>query len=114
MQEHSASTEASGSPSVTGSSRPASVPSVTALTSSTSEIGAPATSSAEYIVGEIMRHKRGVIAAVFMVLIIVVGGGYLLYRLSGQRRPNQPQSMKITRLTDSGNATAAAISPDGN
>ena len=78
---------------------------------------APSTSSAEYIVGEIRRHKQGVLITA-AVLLLIIGG--LAYGLIGLWRHQQPrakvssQSMKITRLTDSGNATAAAISPDGN
>jgi len=78
---------------------------------------APSTSSAEYIVGEMRRHKRGVLITAAVVLLIIGG---LSYGLIGLWRHQQPrakvssQSMKITRLTDSGNATAAAISPDGN
>jgi eukaryotic-like serine/threonine-protein kinase len=75
------------------------------------------TSSAEYIVGEIKRHKRAVLVTAAIGLIVLGG---LVYGLLGLLSRQQPaakfsaQSMKITRLTDSGNATAAAISPDGN
>ena len=78
---------------------------------------APSTSSAEYILGEIRRHKQGVLITA-AVLLLIIGG--LAYGLIGLWRHQQPrakvssQSMKITRLTDSGKATAAAISPDGN
>src|SRR6266404_646230 len=91
--------------------------SVDALTDSTKESAAPATSSAEYIVREMRRHKQGVLITA-AVLLLIIGG--LAYGLIGLWRHQQPrakvssQSMKITRLTDSGNATAAAISPDGN
>lgn len=75
------------------------------------------TSSAEYIVGEIKRHKRGVLVTA-AIGVIMLGG--LVYGLIGLWRHPQPtakfsaQSMKISLLTDSGNATAVAISPDGN
>src|SRR5204862_5485736 len=91
--------------------------SVDALTGGTKESAAPATSSAEYILGEVRRHKQGVLIAAAVVLLIISG---LAYGLIGLWRHQQPrakvssQSMKITRLTDSGKATAAAISPDGN
>jgi len=91
--------------------------SVDALTGGTKESAAPATSSAEYILVEIKRHKQGVLITA-AVLLLIIGG--LAYGLIGLLRHQQPrakvssQSMKITRLTDSGIATAAAISPDGN
>ena len=75
------------------------------------------TSSAEYLVGKIGQHKRGFVITA-AVLLLMLGG--LFYGLIELWRHNQSgptlssQSMKITRLTDNGKATAAAISPDGN
>jgi serine/threonine protein kinase len=91
--------------------------SVDALTGGTKESVARATSSAEYLIDRISGHKQGVLITTAVLLLIIVG---LAYGLIGLWRHEQPrakvssQSMKITRLTDSGNATAAAISPDGN
>jgi serine/threonine protein kinase/Tol biopolymer transport system component len=113
LREHSISHNAS----LDESTKSGPLVSVDALTAGTKESAAPATSSAEYIVGEIRRHKRGVLITTTVLLLIIVG---LAYGLIGLWRHEQPrakmssQSMKITRLTDSGNATAAAISPDGN
>jgi Tol biopolymer transport system component len=82
---------------------------------STNAIVSPQTSSAEYLVGEIKRHKLSVLVFLSALLVIAVSGGYLLYRSLGQRQVELRQSsMKIIRLTDGGNVTAAAISPDGN
>ena len=79
------------------------------------------TSSAEYLINQIKQSKWGVISATAMLLIATIGGGFVLYRLLGQRlfgQPPQPfatsPSMTINRLTNSGRATAAAISADGN
>lgn len=91
--------------------------SVDSMTSGTKEISAPATSSAEYIVGEIRRHKKGVLITSAILLLIIGGLAYGLIALLRRPQPRakvSTQSMKVTRLTDSGNATAAAISPDGN
>jgi eukaryotic-like serine/threonine-protein kinase len=113
LREHSISYHAS----LGESTRSGSLVSVDALTGGTKESAAPATSSAEYIVSEIRRHKRGVLITA-AVLLLMIGG--LAYGLIGLWRHQQPkpkvssQAMKITRLTDSGKATAAAISPDGN
>jgi serine/threonine protein kinase/sugar lactone lactonase YvrE len=113
LREHSVAPQASDDESVT-SGQSAIAPTGTG---STREIAAPPTSSAEYIVGEIRRHKRGVVIAVAVLLLTTVGIAYgliELWRRSQSRPVTSSRSMKITRLTDSGNATAAAISPDGN
>jgi serine/threonine protein kinase/Tol biopolymer transport system component len=73
----------------------------------------PTASSAEYIVSEIKRHKRGVLVALAMLILAGAGVGYWLYRFIGQKRPPTPQAMNITRLTNTGKASRAVISPDG-
>lgn len=80
-------------------------------------------SSAEYVVEQIKAHRKGLAVALALILLFVVLplGGYALYRLwSVHRHPEgvaaQPlsfQNAKITRLTTTGRATSAAISPDG-
>jgi eukaryotic-like serine/threonine-protein kinase len=76
---------------------------------------ARATSSVEFLVSEITKHKRG--AMLFgSVLILLLGGvSYVLYRLPSQ--PEQSvapfQTVKMTRVTSTGKAKDAAISPDG-
>lgn len=113
LRQHSLAAQASDVESVT--SRQSTI--APAGNGSTREIAAPPTSSAEFIVGEIRRHKRGVVIAIAALLLTTVGVAYGLFELwrHSQSRPvTSSRSMKISRLTDSGNATAAAISPDGN
>lgn len=71
-------------------------------------------SSAEYVVGEIKRHKKGFIFALFLVLI-VLGGGYVLYRFiaTPKTQPAHFQNIKLTRVTSEGNVDSVTISPDG-
>jgi eukaryotic-like serine/threonine-protein kinase len=76
------------------------------------------TSSAEYLVGEVKRHKGIAAMIAALALIVVAGGGFALYKLLGARsEPSKPfaisPNMKIVRLTASGKAVNAAISPDG-
>jgi serine/threonine protein kinase/Tol biopolymer transport system component len=70
-------------------------------------------SSAEYLVTGIKRHK----AATFIViaLLAIAGIGYGIYRHYGNQRKNAPSfaSVRLQRLTTTGKATLAAISPDG-
>ncbi len=73
------------------------------------------TSSIEYVVGEIRKHKRG--AALFGIALVLTlaGAGYVLFRLFN--RPASAilpfQSTKMSRLTATGKVKDAAISPDG-
>lgn len=76
------------------------------------------TSSAEYLVGQIKLHRKGVVAAVAAVLAFVSIAGIWAYKSYWQSDPSkQPvtplRTMKITRLTSSGKASQAVISPDG-
>jgi len=79
-------------------------------------------SSAEYVAGEIKRHKSAAIGIV--VLVALVGGialsliGFGIYKYLAQRgepkkTPLASANMKITRLTTNGKTENAAISPDG-
>ncbi|HEV2714288.1 MAG TPA: serine/threonine-protein kinase, partial [Terriglobales bacterium] len=86
----------------------------------TASIPAPhPTSSAEYLVGEIKRHKAGigVIAALIVLGLGAVGIG--IYKLATSNKATGPPAIKFTRLTTGGkigNETitgGAAISPDG-
>jgi WD40 repeat protein len=74
---------------------------------------AHSTSSAEYIVGEIRRHKKGVaLALVSLALVAALAFGWYRFAQRGAMKPAS-QAMKITRLTSTGKASDAAISPDG-
>ncbi len=90
-----------------------------ASVSRTAEMGAPkSTSSAEYIVSEIKSHPTllwlvGAITLVALSIVILV-----VYRWSAAENPPNKafdlgRNMKIARLTSSGTANKAAISPDG-
>jgi serine/threonine protein kinase len=74
---------------------------------------AHATSSAEYIVNEIKRHKT----AALLALLVVAGVGlaYAAYRFPWQMKSRVAhfQNMKITSVTNEGNVGAVTISPDG-
>ena len=67
-------------------------------------------SSAEYLIGEIKRHKRGAALVLGVVLLTLSGLAIVLYKSWTRGRPS---NYRITKLTNSGNASEAAISPDG-
>jgi serine/threonine protein kinase/Tol biopolymer transport system component len=70
-------------------------------------------SSGAVILAEARRHK-GVLALMLVGLaLLMVALGTYFFRLSGRRSEWNPQAMKISRVTQSGNATNVAISPDG-
>lgn len=74
------------------------------------------TSSADVIISEIKHHKRAALLVGAAIVVVIVGLAFGLYKLIGQKQPGPVtplQSMKFTRLTTSGKATFAAISPDG-
>ena len=75
------------------------------------------TTSAEYLVSEVRRHKRGVILAL-IASVLVVAGVVLGLKYIGRNQPatkTEPfGKIKLTRLTTTGKARLfAAISPDG-
>ncbi len=61
--------------------------------------------------GEIKPLQR---LAIIGLAVIISVGAFLLYRFLGQNRAAPPfQNTRIAKLTTTGNATSAAISPDG-
>jgi len=72
-------------------------------------------SSAEYIFEEIKRHKTVASVVVALALLVIAGIGYGIYKWTAKQSKPAPsfQSAKFTRLTTSGKASDAAISPDG-
>ncbi len=72
-------------------------------------------SSAEYIFGGIKRHKIVASVVVALLALALTGIGYVIYKwVAKQSNPAPPfRSVKLQRLTTSGKASDAAISPDG-
>ncbi|HEX6127322.1 MAG TPA: protein kinase [Pyrinomonadaceae bacterium] len=117
--------EQSVQPAVTGETRTGRI-SIVEVTDEpvirTSELtGSQPTSSAEYIVNQIKLHRKRLTVAAAAFLAVLAGvtyGGIRLYSSYLQRdsskQPTAPlQTMKIARLTSSGKASQAVISPDG-
>jgi len=71
------------------------------------------TSSAEYIVNNLRKHKSSVLIALSLVVLSLIGFGYGVYRLASRERPSL-KVMSVSRFTATGKAVHAAISPDGN
>jgi eukaryotic-like serine/threonine-protein kinase len=73
------------------------------------------TSSAEYLIGEIRKHKAGAVAALSLFVAALAGAGYGIYRWGAE--PGNPavsfQSAKFARLTGTGKVLGVGVSPDG-
>jgi len=75
-------------------------------------------SDSQVVAGVLQRHRREVLAAVALLLVLLAAAGYGVYHLL--HRPASPgtagaphENMQITRLTTRGNVRRAVISPDG-
>jgi serine/threonine protein kinase/Tol biopolymer transport system component len=71
------------------------------------------TSSAGVIIGELKRHRRGMLAAAALLAFALAAGGYGLYKFFG-RRAASFETMQLTRLSDTAQAADAAVSPKGD
>ena len=77
------------------------------------------TSSAEVILGEIRKHKRGVAVALVGLLLVALAGVVLWIKFAPSEKAEPFRAMKITRLTTGGRIGNAqikgytSISPDG-
>jgi eukaryotic-like serine/threonine-protein kinase len=71
------------------------------------------TSSAEYLIGEIKRHRLGFAIGLTAVVLAIVAAGLLVYKFRDRTKPGAPQIGKTDRLTHTGKALDATISPDG-
>src|SRR5260370_4124026 len=71
-------------------------------------------SSAEYIVSGIKEHKFAAVMVVALMALTLLGVGFGVYRILRQKKAAPSfESAKFTRLTSTGKALRAAISPDG-
>jgi Tol biopolymer transport system component len=105
---------ADASPRTTGADADAS-PTDGAGAGSTQGSGGAArqTSSAEVILGELKRHRAGLLVAASVLAIALAAGGFGLYKLFGKRGASF-ETMRLTRLSDTAQATDAAVSPKGD
>ncbi len=73
------------------------------------------TSSAEYLVSQVKHHKKGFLLGLALLVLVIAGIAFVIYKFALRKDTAAPsfESMKITKLTDTGKAGSAAISPDG-
>ena len=73
-------------------------------------------SSAEYLVSQVREHKKGFLLGLALLVIVIAGVAFGVYKFAGKKDTGSApsfESMKITKLTDTGKAGSVAISPDG-
>ena len=77
------------------------------------------TSSAEYLVSEIKRHKTGVILAAIAIPLFLGAALFAWFKIANREQPVAPSAMKITKLTSGGRVNgilvdgSTSISQDG-
>src|SRR5215831_4131965 len=87
------------------------VPSPLPPPASTIPVSEPASSSA--VVRAVRGSKLGSAFTVAIVLLLLAAAGYGIYTFVTRNKPLPFQDISVTRVTDSGDAVTAAISPDG-
>ena len=73
----------------------------------------PAHTSSSAVVAAARQNKLGVGIASLVVLLLVAGAAYGLYSFVFRARPVPFQNFSVNKVTETGNATLVAISPDG-
>src|SRR3954464_13120917 len=87
---------------------------VSSATSTAVAAATPASSSREVILGEVRRHKFGLVGTILLLVLLGAGVGYGIFRaLNAGGSELSFQNVSISRITDNGRALYSAISPDG-
>jgi len=73
----------------------------------------PAPSGSSVVVIAARQHKFGLVAGVIIALVVLAAAAFGIYTLLHRPAPAPFQNFTVTRITDSGKALGAAISPDG-
>ena len=116
------------SPGISGSGFQSTAQAIQQPTAGSGPSGAPAVSSAEYIVSQIKRHRVGLIVSGVVIAVgliagvvgLIIGGPWIYHKFRASSRPSvSAPAIKFTRLTSGGRignesiTGGAAISPDG-
>src|SRR5207244_4978833 len=70
-------------------------------------------SSSSAVIAAARQHKLGLTLFIVLGMLLVLTAGYGVYAFLSQSRPAAFQNFSVTKVTETGNATEAAISPDG-
>src|SRR5438874_5820699 len=89
------------------------VATVSSVTSTAVPTATPASSSREVILGEVRRHKFGLVGTILLLVLLGASVGYGIFRMVNSDSGLNFQNATISRITDNGHALYSAISPDG-
>src|SRR5204863_9350010 len=70
-------------------------------------------SSSSAVIAAARQHKLGLTLVIVLGMLLVLTAGYGVYAFLSRSRPAAFQNFSVTKVTETGNATEAAISPDG-
>jgi len=101
-------TAASGSGTVAAAATPAATP---VASSAPSREARPASSSA--VVAAAGRHKIGTGVASLLGLVVLLAAGYGVYSLISRSHARPFENFSVTKVTETGDAVYASLSPDG-
>lgn len=73
----------------------------------------PQRPSSSAVISAARQHKFGTGLTALIIAAVVAAAGYGIYALLTRTRPVPFQNISVTKITDTGNAVFAAISPDG-
>ena len=80
---------------------------------SSADAAAPQRSSSSAVVAAVRQSKVGFGATALIVLVLLTAAAYGIYAFVTRSRPTPFQNISVTKVTDSGDAVFAAVSPDG-
>ena len=87
---------------------------ISSSTSTSVPSATPASSSREVILGEVRRHKFGLVGTILLLVLLGASVGYGIFRAFNAGGSDLSfQNVSISRITDNGRALDSAISPDG-
>ena len=81
--------------------------------SSAATVTAQQASGSSSTIAAVRQHKLGLAFTAAIVLLVMAAAAYGIYSLVTRSRPAPFQNFSVTKVTDSGDAASAAISPDG-
>src|SRR6185436_16652743 len=87
-------------------------PPAASATVQTNEVRSGFSTIADSLTFEIKRHRMAAGIVLMFVVLVLVGGGYGIYRYL-RKPPVHFQTTKVTRLTNSGKVIDATLTPDG-
>src|SRR5713101_7630838 len=100
----------------TGSGKPKAVPVSRVVAGDTAHVPDSAITrspGSSAVIAAARQHKLGLTLFMVLGMLLVLTAGYGIYAFLSRSRPAAFQNFSVTKVTETGNATESAISPDG-